>query len=413
MIKRAISTAFLFSILLLSVCVATSSCSAKPVRDHYTVIVSLDGFRWDYPDYYEMPFMDSLASVGVKARMEPSYPSSTFPNHYTMVTGLVPDHNGLVNNSFWDPGKEYKYSMGDPVCRYDPYYYLGEPIWVTAQKQGLRCGVIYWVGADIKICDTYPTYFRKWDDKPHWNFEERVEELVRLMSLPEEERPRLLMGYFDEPDHHGHVYGPITPETKAMAEHMDSLMCSLYKRLKALPYSDKINFIVTGDHGMTEISPERFINPLHIVPEAWIERATGSNPTSITAKEGYVDSLYNRLKEVEHIRVWKHGEVPEYLNYGTSDRIGDLIVCPDLGWQFNFTPSSSKGAHGFDCKETDMLVAFRAAGPDFKVGYEAPLTEGEPSAFRNIDIYPLLCELLGIEPAPVDGKLERIRKILK
>ena len=399
-------------LLLLLAVLATAACTC-PKRDNYTVIISLDGSRWDYPDYYDMPFFDSLATVGVKARMEPSYPASTFPNHYTMVTGLVPDHNGLVNNSFWDPGRRYKYSMSDPACRYDPYYYKGEPIWVTAQRQGVKCAVIYWVGSDIKICDTYPTYWRKWDQQPHWNFDQRADEIVRLMSLPEEERPRLVMGYFDEPDHTGHEFGPISPETKEKAEEMDRRMHSLFLRLKALPHGKKINFIVAGDHGMTELSPKRHIVPTQVVPDEWVDHFTSHNPTFVYPKKGYADSVYNRLKEVEHISVWKHGEVPEHLSYGTSDRIGDIIVAPDLGWQFDFTPSRNWGGHGYDPKEMDMMVAFRAVGPDFKAGYEAPFTEGEQSAFRNIDLYPLLCELLGIEPAPVDGKLERIKKILK
>ena len=400
----------------LHVILATLLLFGCQAREHYTVIISLDGNRWDYPDYYEMPFFDSLATVGVKARMEPSFPSSTFPNHYTMATGLVPDHNGLVNNSFWNPRTQHGYSLSDPESRYDPRYYLGEPVWITAQKQGVRCGVIYWVGSDIPIGpegNEFPTYYRKWDEQPHWNFDERADEIVRLMSLPEKERPRLVMGYFDEPDHQGHVYGPFSPETKEMAEKMDSLMHALYLRLKALPHGEKINFILAGDHGMTDISPERFIAWYDVIPQEWTERIVGNLPTSIWVKEGYADSLYNRLSGIEHLHVWKHGEVPEYLHYGTSDRLGEIIVSPDLGWQFNFAPSSSRGAHGFDCKESDMMVAFRAVGPDFKAGYEAPFTEGEKSAFRNIDLYPLLCKLLGVKPAPVDGKLERIQHILK
>lgn len=400
---------------LLPLLLAALLCGCK-TRDHYTVIISLDGSRWDYPDYYEMPFFDSLATVGVKARMEPSFPSSTFPNHYTMATGLVPDHNGLVNNSFWNPETEHGYSLSDPESRYDLRYYCGEPVWITAQKQGVKCGVVYWVGSDIPIGpegNAYPSYYRKWDEEPHWDFDQRGDEIVRLMSLPKEERPRLVMGYFDEPDHQGHVYGPFSPETKEMAEKMDSLVHALYLRLKALPHGKKINFILTGDHGMTEISPERFIAWYDVIPQEWTERIVGNLPTSIWVKEGYVDSLYNRLSRIEHLNVWRHGEVPEYLHYGTSNRLGDLIVSPDLGWQFNFSPSLNRGAHGFDCKESDMMVAFRAVGPDFKVGYDAPFTEGEKSAFRNIDLYPMLCKLLGVKPAPVDGKLERIQHILK
>ena len=403
--KKALSFMMLATLLLTVAC--------KKPKDNYTVIISLDGNRWDYVEYYDTPFFDSLATVGVSARMEPSYPASTFPNHYTLATGLVPDHTGLVNNSYWDSGRQYTYSMGDKECRYDPYYYGGEPIWVTAQKQGVLTGNVYWVGSDIPIKDTYPTYYRVWDEDPHWTFEERVDEIVRLMSLPQDQRPRLVMGYFDEPDHNGHVYGPISAETKDIVEQMDSLMHALYLRLKALPYGDKINFIVLSDHGMTEISDQRFINWNDVVPMEWVDHIVAKTPTSIFVKEGYVDSLYNRISQVEHLTVWKHGEVPEELNYGTSDRLGDLIVAPDLGWQFGTSPASGFGAHGYSPKDLDMMVMFRAVGPDFKVGYEAPFTEGEQSAFRNVDIYPLLCELLGIKAEPTDGQLERIKKILK
>ena len=397
-------------LLLLAAFLTVTGCR----KEHYTVIISLDGNRWDYPEKYDMPFLDSLARVGVKARMEPSFPASTFPNHYTMATGLVPDHNGLVNNSFWDPKTEKRYSMGDTSCRYNPVYYLGEPVWATAQRQGVKTGNVYWVGSDIPIGGIYPTYFRRWDDEPHWDFDERVDEIVRLMSLPREERPRLVMGYFDEPDHQGHVFGPGSPEVAASCHSMDSLMRVLYGRLMALPHAKKINFIVAGDHGMTEISPERFIPWVDVVPQEWIDQIIGHTPTSIFVKEGYVDSLYNRLSSIGHLSVWRHGEVPEELCYGTSDRLGDLIVAPELGWQFNFKPSKNKGAHGYSPKEEDMLVAFRAVGPDFKRGYEArPYAPGEPGAFRNIDLYPLLCHLLGVEPAPVDGRLERIRQILR
>ena len=402
--------AFLF---ILFVALSIAASCRKPA-ENYTVILSLDGFRWDYPEYYDTPFLDSLGAAGVSARMEPSYPASTFPNHYTLATGLVPDHHGIVNNRFWDPEREYEYSMGDTLCRYDPHYYLGEPIWITAQKQGVKTGNVYWVGSDIAIKDTYPTYYRRWDDQPHWNFDERVDEIVRLMSLPEKDRPHLVMGYFDEPDHTGHGFGPISVEVKEVVEQMDSLIHGLYLRLKALPYGDKINFIVLSDHGMEDISPERFVCRTDLVPEEWVERCVGASPTSIFVKEGYVDSLYNRLSGVEHLSVWKHGEVPAELNYGTSNRLGDLIVAPDLGWQFNRFPARKPGgAHGYSPKEPDMMVIFRAAGPDFKQGYEAPFTEGEQSAFRNVDIYPLLCRLLGVKPAVTDGDINRIDKILK
>ena len=395
----------LSAVLLLAAC-------GRP--DTYTVIVSLDGNRWDYPAYYEMPFFDSLATVGVSAAMEPAYPSSTFPNHYTMATGCVPDHNGIVNNSFRDPDDGSHYAMQDSSKRFNPKYYLKEPIWITAQKQGLKTGNIYWLGGDVAIQGTYPTYWRNWNEQPHWTFEERVDEAVRLMSLPKKERPRLVMVYFDEPDLTGHVYGPIAAETADMTHQMDSLMHAFYLRLMKLPYAKKINFILAGDHGMTEISPDRFVSWAEALDDAWIEDITGSLPTSIFCKEGCVDTAYRTLSRIPHLNVYRHCEMPDSLDYGTSDRLGDLIVSPDLGWQFNFAPSRNQGTHGFAPQEADMLVAFRAVGPDFKRGYEAvPYAAGRLAAFKSIDLYPMLCKLLGIEPAPVDGTLDRIEQILQ
>lgn len=398
--------------ILIAVIAVISGC--RKAHDNYTVIISLDGNRWDYPEMYDMPFFDSLATVGVSARMEASYPASTFPNHYTMATGCVPDHNGLVNNSFRDPETGAHYSMGDSSSRFNPKYYLMEPVWITAQRQGVKTAVIYWVGSDIAHEGEYPTYYRNWNEQPHWNFEERVDEIVRLMALPEDERPRLLMGYFDEPDHTGHVYGPKSEETREMVHYMDSLMHSLYLRLKAGPSGDKLNFIMVSDHGMTEISPERFISWAEVLDQNWVEDVVSTTPTSVFAKEGCVDSIMNAVSKVPHITAWKYGEVPAELNYGTSPRLGDVIIAPDLGWQFAFRPSRNIGAHGFSPKELDMQTVFRAVGPDFKKGYKAvPYAKGETAGFINIDLYPMLCWLMDVEPAPVDGKLERIRQILR
>jgi predicted AlkP superfamily pyrophosphatase or phosphodiesterase len=198
-----------------------------------------------------------------------------------------------------------------------------------------------------------------------------------------------------------------------MTHRMDSLMHDFYLRLMKLPYAKDINFILAGDHGMTEISPDRFVSWAEALDDAWVEDIAGSIPTSIYCKEGYVDTVFNALSQIPHLNVYRHGEMPDSLHYGNSDRTGDIIVAPDLGWQFNFAPSRNQGTHGFAPQETDMLVAFRAVGPDFKKGYEAvPYPGSRNASFRNIDLYPMLCKLLRIKPAPVDGSLERIEQIL-
>lgn len=393
----------IFSFFILFIVCA---CQCRTDNKHYTVIVSLDAFRWDYPHIHHTPHLDEMAKAGVSATMLPSYPASTFPNHYTLATGLVPDHNGIVNNSFWDMAKQREYSMGDPITRNDPGYYLGEPIWITAQKQGVKTGNVYWVGSDIAIKGTLPTYHKVWAQTPRLTFEERVDEVIRLLSLPETERPRLVMAYFEEPDHTGHSFGPRGKETGAVVARLDSLMGNLWKRIRELPIGNEVNLIVTSDHGMTEISDERFVNINDYVKPEWCEKITASSPTSIFTKKGYRDSVLFALKGVNHLHVWKKEEVPAELMYGSSDRLGDVIVAPELGWQFGTEPRHLDGAHGYFPQSPDMQVIFRACGPDFKVNYTA-------ESFVNVDIYTLLSHLLGITPEQTDGQWKRVKSVLR
>ena len=397
------------NIIGLTLCLITfaitinSCCGEGQQKRNLTIVVSLDAFRWDYPTIYNTPWLDSIAANGVAATMVPSYPSSTFPNHFTLATGLVPDHHGIVNSQFWAPEKGELFSMGDSATRYNPYYFGGEPIWVTAKKQGVKSASIYWVGSDVAIQGLYPDYYLRWDNEPRLTYPQRVEEALRIAKLPESERPSLLMVYFDEPDWTTHHYGPIAEESEAVIEQLDSLMGILYRGLKELDYG--VNLIVTSDHGMTEISDEKFISIEQTVNPDWVERIVSTNPTSIFCKEGCRDSLFNQLSKVKHISVWRKEEVPAHLNYGTSNHLGDIIVAPDLGWQFATTPRGLNGAHGYDINEPDMQIIFRACGPDFKRGYTLP------HSFSNVDLYSILAELLKIEPAKTDGSLEKVQKL--
>lgn len=397
------------NIIGLTLCLITfaitinSCCGEGQQKRNLTIVVSLDAFRWDYPTIYNTPWLDSIAANGVAATMVPSYPSSTFPNHFTLATGLVPDHHGIVNSQFWAPEKGELFSMGDSATRYNPYYFGGEPIWVTAKKQGVKSASIYWVGSDVAIQGLYPDYYLRWDNEPRLTYPQRVEEALRIAKLPESERPSLLMVYFNEPDWTTHHYGPIAEESEAVIEELDSLMGILYRGLKELDYG--VNLIVTSDHGMTEISDEKFISIEQSVNPNWVERIVSTNPTTIFCKEGCRDSLFEQLSKVKHISVWRKEEVPAHLNYGTSNHLGDLIVAPDLGWQFATTPRGLNGAHGYDINEPDMQIIFRACGPDFKRGYTLP------HSFSNVDLYSILAELLKIEPAKTDGSLEKVQEL--
>lgn len=373
---------------------------------NYTVIVSLDGFRWDYPQIHGTPNLDRMARQGVSAVMRPSYPASTFPNHYTLITGLVPDHHGIVNNTFWDRVNQRQYSMGDSLTRYNPDYYKGEPIWATAQRQGVKTASIYWVGSDIKIKNTYPTYYKEWADEPRLTFEQRVDTALAMLKKKEQDRPRLITLYMDEPDGAGHRFGPTGKGTELTVNHVDSLIGRLIDGIQALPFAEKVNLIVTADHGMTDISPERFININDYLKPSWYERAVGNNPTSIFAPKQYQDSIRKALAHIDHIKVYPKHKIPKHLNYGSNANIGDLVVIPDCGWQFGFKPSSALGAHGYDPTHPNMQVIFFAIGPNFKQNFRG-------KTFDNTAIYPLLAHLLGVKPAPSDGKFKQVKSLLK
>ncbi len=377
-------------------------------RDNYTVIISLDGLRWDYLDTYDVPFLNQLAREGVKAVMQPSFPSKTFPNHYTLATGLTPDHHGVIANTFWDRERGVEFSLGNKETRADGRYYGGDPVWLTAKHQGVKTAAVFWVGSDVAVNGEHPTYWRDYQTQ-QLDYPDRVAEIIRLLKLPEQDRPHLVMAYFEEPDRSGHNYGPMNRMTRRALEELDLLLSNLWARIQLLPIADKVNFIVTGDHGMTSVDPKRFVDIDDVLPKHWYERFCNDYPTLIYASAPqYIDSIYDALQGVDHIRAWKKADIPAYLGYGTNKNMGDVVVLPDVGWLFADKPSKKqRGSHGFDHTAADMQVGFRAIGPDFKVGYE------KPDRFRNVCVYPLLCYLLGVTPSPNDGSLDEVRDMLR
>jgi predicted AlkP superfamily pyrophosphatase or phosphodiesterase len=377
-------------------------------RDNYTVIISLDGLRWDYLDTYDVPFMQQLAREGVKAVMQPSFPSKTFPNHYTLATGLTPDHHGIISNVFWDRERGVEYSLRNKETRSKGYYYGGDPVWLTAKHQGVKTATVFWVGSDVAIQGEHPTYWRDYQTE-QMDYPGRVDEIIRLLKLPEKDRPHLVMAYFEEPDRSGHNYGPMHRMTRRAVEDMDLLLSGLWARIQLLPFADKVNLIVTGDHGMASVDPKRFVDIDDVLPKHWYERFCNDYPTLIYASAPqYIDSICDALQGVDHIRAWKKADLPAYLGYGTNKNMGDVVVLPDVGWLFADKPSKKqRGSHGFDHTAADMQVGFRAIGPDFKVGYE------KADRFRNVCIYPLLCYLLGVQPSPNDGDLDEVRDMLR
>ena len=383
--------------------------NAQKAIGETTVVLSLDGFRWDYPDKASTPNLDRIARNGVKAiSLIPSFPSKTFPNHYTIATGLVPDHHGLVNNAFYDVQSGKSYAINNKETRFDPAFYGGEPIWITAQNQGVKTASFYWVGSDVAIMGKYPDIWKAYDQNVP--FIQRVDTIVKWLSLSPVQRPHLIMSYFHEPDGVGHEFGPDDSRTLKTVQELDSLIGIFYRRIKQLPNGDSINFILLADHGMGNISSEQNIVLREFIPERWPIRIEGGNPNfNLYADGAWVDSAYISLHKASHIKVWKPSEVPEYLNYGKNPRVGDMIVVADSAWSVTLQKPdnySKGGTHGYDIRNTDMHAIFYAVGPAFKENYIHP-------SFQNIHIYSLLAYLLGINPAETDGNLQEVITMLK
>ena len=399
-----------FKILVISLAVSFFvSCQVtKEKPEQYVVMLSMDGYRWDYSDRAKTPNLDYIAENGVVAEyVIPAFPTKTFPNHYTMATGLYPDNHGIVDNNFYCPDLQLRFRLGDRESVENSDFYFGEPIWVTAEKQNVTAASYFWVGSEVPVKDIQPTYWKRYEHSVP--YENRIDTVIYWLNLPEEKRPRLVLLYFDEPDSQGHQTGPDSPEINTVVERLDSLVGVLKAGIKDLPFADQVNFIVTSDHGMTNVSTERYVNLLDYIERDWIRFFQGGNPIfSFETIENMEDSVYNILSTVENISVWRKEDMPERLNYGNSNRIKDIVVLADSSYSVGFGAPRANfyaGAHGWDNANKDMHTIFYATGPSFKTGFVQP-------PFELVDLYPLIAKILGIEPAEVDGKLERVKPML-
>ncbi|TVR78687.1 MAG: alkaline phosphatase family protein [Saprospirales bacterium] len=387
------------SIILLQACGSSNEEVIQTSRQ-YTVILSLDGFRWDYADHTPTPHLDYIARKGVKAEsLIPVFPSGTFANHYSMATGLHPDNHGIVANRFSCPILQRDYNKGDRSTVREGMFYSGEPIWVTANKHGLRTAAFYWVGSEADVMGIRPDIWKKYSND--FPYGDRVDSVAHWLSLPEPDRPDLIMWYYHQIDSDGHRYGPLADSLLMTVRMKDSLIGVFLNKIDDLPYRDQINFIVVSDHGMTEINRDEIIYLDLLVDTSLIELIDGGGAImNIKARKGKKEELYHSLKAIDKLSVWKSGEVPERFHYGTHPRTHDIVVLADLGYLIGWSSRNYTfiGAHNYDNFEPDMHGIFYAMGPAFERGVVL-------ESFQNISIYPLLSYLLGIEPARNDAEL--------
>jgi predicted AlkP superfamily pyrophosphatase or phosphodiesterase len=395
---------------LLAFLSVTGCSSVRSEREApYVVMVSLDGFRWDYDSIYGTPVLDDIADKGVMAvRLIPSFPTKTFPNHYSIATGLYPDNHGLVNNSFYAPDLDLVYRIGDRAMVSNGAFYGGEPIWITARKAGLKTASFYWVGSEAPIMGMQPDFWKPFDEEVP--FGDRVDTVLTWLSLPERKRPHLVTLYFEEPDAVSHVYGPLSSETGSVVRSLDSLMGELRDGISKLPQAKKINLIVLSDHGMGEIDTSRYNYIFDTLSQALVKRIYGGSPVwAIEPAEGMTDSVLYYLNIQHGMKAYRREDLPTHLHYGTHPRIPAVVLIADPGWVAGLRPKPSgynRGDHGYDWKFRDVQSIFYAEGPAFRKGFTV-------DTLYNVDVYNIISKILNLTPAPNDGNRERISPLFR
>jgi len=396
---------FTTHLLLFTSLLLTAFSYSQSNKDTYVVLVSMDGFRWDYEKQFNLPNLKQIAKEGVHAKsMRPSYPSKTFPNHYSIVTGLYPDHHGIINNVFFDPNLKETFNLSSNA-KNDSRFYGGNPIWNVAEQQGVKTASFFWPGSDTD--KKRPSYYKQYDDKVP--YETRIDTVIKWLELPEKQRPHLITLYFDEPDHTGHGFGPLSSENEKVIIKMDSIMGQLTAKLDQLPIGKQINLIIVSDHGMAAISNDKKVAVLDYLKPEWLDYKAVINPImSLQAKPGYQDSIAAALKKVPHIKFWRAGKLPKRLHYGTNPRVHDFVIEAEKGYSLvnKKTQNIKGGTHGYDNKQKDMQAIFYAKGPAFKINKEV-------GSFQNVSVYPLIAKILDLKIDTVDGQLSEVKSMLK
>ncbi|WEN14050.1 ectonucleotide pyrophosphatase/phosphodiesterase [Rhodanobacter sp. AS-Z3] len=383
------------------------------------LLISIDAYRHDYLQRGFSPTLAALAEGGVRAAsMQPSFPSLTFPNHYTLVTGLTPDHHGVVNNTMFDP-QLGKFSLSSRKAVSDGRWWAeGTPIWETADQHGLRTATMFWPGSEANIHGHQPDYWKPFDDNV--SSIQRVDQVLAWLDLPAAERPSFLTLYFDAVDHAGHKFGPDTPQVNDALRETDAAMAHLVQGLKQRSLFNRINLIVVSDHGMASVPEVNSVMMDQLIPLDQVQTVSmgilaGFNPKSDSSEDrANFDKIENTLVQPQdHMQCWDKTRVPARLAYGHNARVPQLLCLANVHWRITTSDYAAKrkgrvsiGEHGFDNVEPTMQAIFVAHGPSFRTGVQV-------AAFPNVDVYPLMTHLLDLPPAANDGNYDAVKDMLK
>lgn len=410
MCNKIVSLRNRLTLLLFFILVSFAHSQSQP----YVIIISFDGFRWDYVNRGITPNINSLINEGVKASsFQPVFPTKTFPNHISIITGMYPEHHGIIFNEFKNPFDGREYRIRDSIEVRDSRWYRGEPFWETASRQGIITASYFWPSSDINLEYKNPDYFHHYVHKRP--YKDRVNGVIDWLNFPYEKRPHFISMYFDLTDGIGHRFGPDSPEIDIAIASLDSTLGSLLKNLNNIGMSDSVNIILVSDHGMTNVSTDRVINTEEMLIDYNCEYSNYGPAMMIQPRKDNLEKVYAILKNKEnHYRVYKKSDIPKYYHFSESPMISDILVVADLGWSLVtnknlkwLKPNKYKGNHGYDNHQMDMHGVFIAAGPQFKNNYKT-------GTINCLDVYPLLCEIFNVYPnGNIDGRLDRIEFILE
>jgi predicted AlkP superfamily pyrophosphatase or phosphodiesterase len=397
----------LLRVALLSLFLAVAACApvqdrpttitAAETRAPVTILISIDGFRPDYMGKGDTPNLDTLAKTGVLGRMRPSFPVLTFPNHEAMITGKRPDHSGIVANTMYDPRKpDVKFTISDPKTALDPFWWQeAEPLWVTAQKAGVRTSIMFWPGSEVAIGDVRAQDWLRYD--ANFTGEQRVRTVMDWLRRPVDIRPQFVTLYFDTVDKTGHKQGPHAPATIEAVRQVDRRIGDLRTGLATL--GQPANLVIVSDHGMRDIDPAKAVVLDTLLPRDAYRMASYGPFASIDplpGKEKAVEAAL--LKPNPDMQCWRKADVPARYHYGAHARVAAVLCLAVAGGEILPVAPTDKGDHGYDPDDPEMAALFLATGPAIHASASAL-----PVPFDNVDLYPFLARLIGVTPLPGDG----------
>jgi predicted AlkP superfamily pyrophosphatase or phosphodiesterase len=397
----------LATVALLGLAAARPASAVPPAADlePTLVLVSLDGWRWDYARRYPAPNLERLIARGVSAPLIPSFPSKTFPNHYTLVTGLYPGHHGIVANSILDPPTGRRLTMSNRVEVQSALWWGGEPLWVAIERSGRAAAAVFWPGSEAPILGVRPRYWLPYDEEMPG--EARVDRVLELLDLPAAERPGLLMLYFSDVDTAGHHFGPRSPAVREAVGRVDGHLGRLLQGLARRGIEERVNLVVVSDHGMAETRPEQVV----VLDDTLLEGmdVVDLNPTlGVFPPPGAETRAYRALAGAHRrLRVYRRDETPVHWRFREHPRVPPIVGVADEGWQVMRRSTwqtlrsrgllARAGVHGYDPRRArSMRGLFVAAGPAFR-------RRRTLAAFENVHVYNALAAALGLRPAPNDG----------